>query len=155
MGRNRIYSDLEISDMDGNFSNAENLLRLGGGNFKFLGMETQGEETIGIVSFDEQTDFDNEFGIIKALTLFQNECAEKQQFKQSDGQIVINSFHDAKNPEDNRLVKSNSLKLENPIGLEKIVRDNELNEQPNDEITNPENSAFQPTMAMLSKVMST
>lgn len=108
MGRNRIYSDLEISDMDGNFSNAENLLRLGGGNFKLLGMDTQGEETIGIVSFDEQTDFDNEFGIIKALTLFQNEYADKQQFNHPESAIFKNSLGEPKNHEDNNLIRNNS-----------------------------------------------
>lgn len=39
----------EISDIDGNWSNAEQAIRLGN-NLYVRGMDTQGEETVGIVT---------------------------------------------------------------------------------------------------------
>ena len=77
--RNRLMSGEisfnEISDLEGNFSNTENIRRFGG---LFRGIDTQGEETQGIDTFDELTDLDNEIGMLKALSLFQNEYGDKQ-----------------------------------------------------------------------------
>ena len=74
IGLNRVSSDVslqEISDLDGNWSNAEQVYKIGG-NLVFKGLDTQGEETIGIITQDEQTDFDNELCILKAMNIIQN-----------------------------------------------------------------------------------
>ena len=71
-------------------------------------MDTQGEETIGIVSFDEQTDFDNEFGILKALNLFQNEQASKPQVNHPGYAGFRNNLSESKKHEESNLIRTTS-----------------------------------------------
>ena len=47
-------------------------------NIKIQGFDTQAEETIGVESVDEQTDFDNELFMLKLLSQMQNELAAEK-----------------------------------------------------------------------------
>lgn len=102
IGLNKVSSDVslqEISDLDGNWSNAEQVFKIGG-NWVFKGMDTQGEETIGIITQDEQTDFDNELCILKAMNIIQNEMTtdnnRQQQASAASDISCLSKIHNIK-----------------------------------------------------------
>ena len=102
IGFNRVQSDLsyqEISDLDGNWSNAEQVVKIGGmgGMYSFRGrLDSQGEETVGIVTQDEQTDFDNELCILRAMNIIQNDKIDKQQPFNASDISSISKLHNMK-----------------------------------------------------------
>ena len=110
-------------------------------------METQGEETIGIITQDEQTDFDNELCILKAMNIIQNEMTEMQlsasemsciskiqnmKMKKNDSFSNLNlSRDDLASKEEEPKINSATLKLKLQTNLNELILDKLINSDSN------------------------
>lgn len=113
----------------------------------FKGMETQGEETVGIMTQDEQTDFDNELCILKALNIIQNEMTEMQlsasemsciskiqnfKMKKNDSFSNLNlSRDDLASKDEESKINSATLKLKLQTNLNELILEKLMNSDSN------------------------
>lgn len=110
-------------------------------------METQGEETVGIMTQDEQTDFDNELCILKALNIIQNEMTEMQlsasemsciskiqnfKMKKNDSFSNLNlSRDDLASKDEEPKINSATLKLKLQTNLNELILEKLMNSDSN------------------------